>query len=196
MSPVSHRTIAFDVHDAKVYPLLTDAAGASPTYGAGLDVFGVRTVSVNPGLVTAELKGDARIVARRGRTERYDFSVGYDKIDLDVLNTIQGSGAATPVADTGTAGTAVATYRAVAPNPLPYFRLEFKIDDLDPGLGSLKVTLWKCQLSGAKLLSTSSDAFNQPSFDGQAIATEGTLGTDVGVLADFALSAAVVALDP
>jgi len=158
-------------------------------------VAGVRTASANPGLVTAQLKGDARVIARKGRTDSYQFSIGYGKLDLDVMNTLQGTSAASGVVDSGSGGTATAKYRVAAPAPLPYFKLEFKIDDLDPGLGTLKVTFYKSQITGSKMLSTSSDAFNQPSFDGEAFALDGTLGTDVGVVVDFDLFVTQTALD-
>lgn len=180
-------SVVYDVHDMKVYPLSTDVIGASPTYGTGVDVPGVAEVSVEPNLVTAELKGDARIIAKKGRTDRVNFSATWGKHSLALMKQIMGglTGAA------GTTPSTKAAYRLASPAPLPYFRLDFKIDDLDTGFGDLWVILYKCQITGGSLVDTSSDNFSQPSMDGEGIAIEGNLpklaggGNDDGVMVDF-----------
>lgn len=190
--PVSHETVVYDVHDAAVYAMLTDAAGASPTYGAKIDVPGIANVGVNPNIVSAELKGDARVMARKGRTDRLVFSATYGKLAGNVLGVIL----ATVTSDIAAAGGVpeYARMRLKSPASLPYFKIEFKIDDLDAGLGTLKVVLWKCQLTGGTLLTGATDAFSQPTFDAEAIALNGTLGADVGVIGDWNLYATPVEL--
>lgn len=197
MVAAAHESVVFDVHDAKVYALLTDAAGASPTFGPAVDVPGIAEVSLDPNLVTAELKGDARVMAKKGRVDRYNFSGTYGKLDFDVLQIIL----ATSITEVGTAGRTNA--RSKSPAPLPYFKLEFKIEDLDEGLGDLHCVLWKCQITGGTLLGSSSDNFGQPSFDAEAIALNGTLavpgtttlvGGDTGVMADWDFYNAVTPL--
>lgn len=197
MPAPAHETVVFDVHDAKVYALLTDQAGASPTFGAAVDVPGIAEVSLDPNLVSAELKGDGRVIAKKGRIDRYNFSGTYGKLDFDVLQVL------IAVSITEVAGSGRTNARSKSPAPLPLFKLEFKIEDLDEGIGDLHVTLWKCQITGGTLLGTSSDNFGQPSFDAEAIALNGTLavpgtatlvGGDVGVMADWDLYTAVTAL--
>lgn len=194
--PVSRQTVVFDVNDAKVYPLLTDIVGAAPTYGPGFDVPGITEVKVDPNLVTAELKGDARVIAKRGRTDRYNFSGTYSKLDFNVLTAIQG-GAITDVTTP-----ARVTMRSASPARLPYFKLSFAIEDTDEGLGTLQVVMYKCQITGGSLIGSSSDNFGQPSFDAEAIALNGTLpapGTttplvDAGVMVDWDLYAVATPL--
>lgn len=188
--PLAHETVVFDVHDCKVYALLTDAVGASPTYGAAVDIPGINHVEVDPNLIHAELKGDARIIAKKGRTDRINFKAAYGKIALDALAVLLGG----TVSDSGTTPNQIARMRLKSPAPLPYFKVEFKIEDLDSGLGDLHVAVYKCQLTGGTLLGTSTDNFGQPSFDAEGIAIQGTIGSDVGVMADWTLYESVTSL--
>jgi hypothetical protein len=156
--PISHETVVFDVHDFKVYTMLSDSASSSPTFGAAIDVPGISDVSLEPNLVTAELAGDARIIARRGRTDRFRVSATYSKIQMDVLACILGGS----VSDIGSGPTAETRYELYSPASLPYFKAEFLINDVDVGLGTIQFILFKCQLTGGTLLSQSTDNFGKP----------------------------------
>ena len=158
-------TVVFDIHDFKVYSLTSDSTSASPSYGAAVDVPGISEVSLEPNLVTAELKGDARVIAKKGRIDRFKVSATYGKLSLDVLDTIMGGS----VDSTGSGASEEAAYTLSSPAPLPYFKVEFKIDDLDEGLSTVHVQLFKCQLTGGTLLSQSSDQFGQPKMEVEAI---------------------------
>lgn len=113
--PVPTSTTLFDVHDCRVAPLLTDTVGSAPTYGTMVDVPGIAEVSLDPNLVTAELKGDARVIAKKGRTDRLNFSATYGEFNADTLavllgTTVAQAGAATdggPYASTNSSGSAV-----------------------------------------------------------------------------------------
>lgn len=195
--PLAHASVIFDVVDAKVYPLLTDVAGASPTYGAGIDVPGIAAVTVNPNIVSAELKGDARVIATKGRTDRLTVSATYGRLSGDVLATILGS----TTTDSGTTPNQLAAFRLKSPASLPYFKLEFQILDVEEGIGDLRVVLYKCKVTGGTLLGTSTDNFGQPTLDADAIALNGTLTNvngiataDVGVMGDWVLRETTAAL--
>lgn len=179
--PLTHATVVYDVNDCKVYPMLTDVAGASPTYGAAVDVPGITEVSVEPNLVTAELKGDATVIAKKGRTDRINFHATYGKLNMDALKVLMGG-------VTGDTASTQSGYRLAAPAPLGYFKVEFQVQDLDVGVGSLNVVLYKCQLTGGTLLSTSSDNFNQPSFDAEGIAIDGTIPANTNSVVAATLS--------
>lgn len=168
MAPVAHETVVYDVHDCKVYPMLSDARGAAPTYGPGVDVPGIAEVSVDPNFATAELKGDAQIIAKKGRVDKMTLSATYGKVALDVLKIITGGN----IVDTEDVS---AEWFLTGDNSLPYFKLEFKISDVDITLGDLHVTLYKCNLTGGTLLGGSSDEFGQPEMELEAISCEGTL---------------------
>jgi hypothetical protein len=170
VSNLSTETVVFDVSDCKVYPLLTDVTGASPTYGAAVDVPGIAQVSLEPNLTSAELKGDSRIIAKRGRVDRFNFSATYGKLSLDVLNTLLGS---STLNAQGTTPSRTQNLVIASPGSSPYFKLEFLIADVDEGIGSLNVILFKCLLTGGTLFQSSSDSFGQPSLQCEAIATNG-----------------------
>ncbi len=70
----STSTISFDVHDCKVYPVTADATGGI-TYGAAVDVPGIQEVSVEPNFISVELKGDGKVLAKKGKVDRLNFSM-------------------------------------------------------------------------------------------------------------------------
>lgn len=180
--PLAHETVVYDVHDTKVYPMLSDAVGASPTYGAAVDVPGITELSVDPNIVSAELKGDGKLIAKKGRTDRVNGSATYGKLSLNALQVLQG----------GTVGDTASTqagYRLSGPAPLPYFKLEAKIEDADIGIGDIHVVVFKCQITGGTLLSTSSDNFNQPSFDFEGLSIEGTIPANTNSIVPAGLNA-------
>lgn len=161
---VPHESVIYDVHDFKVYELLTDT-GASPTYGAAVDIPGIAEVSADPNLLTAELKGDATIIAKKGRVDKFTGSATYGKIALDALPVIMGG-------ETNDVTTSHARWRLLGTNSLPYFKAEFKIDDVETGLGSIIVVVYKAQLTGGTLISGQTDQFGQPSFEFEGIALD------------------------
>jgi hypothetical protein len=159
----SKSTITFDVHDCKVYPVTADATGGI-TYGAAIDVPGIQEVSVEPNFVTAELKGDGKVLAKKGKIDRLNFSATYSELSLDVLATIFGN----TVTAAGSGSTETATY-TFGGDSLPYFKVEFLVNDLEADLAELVFTLNKCQVTGGTIMSGSTDAFGSPSFDAEAI---------------------------
>jgi hypothetical protein len=159
----NNSTITFDVQDCKVYPVATDAAGGI-TYGAAIDVPGIQEVSVEPNFVTAELKGDGQVLAKKGKIDRLNFSATYSELSLPVLSVIYGGSIAT----SGTASAEVAEY-SFSGGSLPYFKVEFLVNDLESDLAELVFTLNKCQVTGGTIMGGSTDNFGTPSFDAEAI---------------------------
>lgn len=160
-----HSTVVYDVEDFKVYKMLTDgAASAAPTYGAAVDVPGIAEVSLEPNFVTAELKGDATIIAKKGRVDRVQVSATYGKVAIDVLDVVLGG--------TITDAAGSAEWLLEGANSLPYFKAEFRIADVELGLGSVNVKVFKAQLTGGTLLGGSSDQFGQPTLQLEGIRTD------------------------
>ena len=264
---VQHQTVMFDVNDCKVAALLSDASDAVPVYGPLIDVPGISEVGVDPNFVTAELKGDARVIAKKGRIDRLNMKATYGKLDLDVQGIVFGSAvvdlaavasktvagvtvasaaktltktagsfssadlnrevwgtdiaegsrivdvntdgsvATMNLAATGSGTVTVNFYatgekavsRIASPASLPYFKLMFRISDVDTEIGDLHVIAHKCQVTGGTYIGGSTDNFGQPSFDAEAIALQGHLpdgsgGFDTGVMVDTELLAAATLL--
>ena len=167
-------TITFDVADCKVYAITSDTVSGI-TYGAAIDVVGIQEVTVEANFVTAEIKGDGgKVLAKKGKVDRLNFSATYSEMSLDVLATIFGGAVST--AGTGAAETATYTFNS---NSLPYFKVEFLIDDIESSLSEIVMILDKCQVTGGSILSGSTDNFSQPKFDAEAIlaAYTGAFGT-------------------
>ncbi len=166
--PIATETVVYDVEDAKVAPLTADNA-TTVTYGALVDVPGIAECSVDPNMITAELKGDGgRVLAKKGKIDRMTMSATYSKLALDVLRTILGG----TVVAAGVAPTQTQTYDLLGGNKLPYFYLSFLITDVDLGIGDVQVELFKCQLTGGTLISGAVDAFGQPTMALEAIGRE------------------------
>ena len=171
----STSAITFDVKDCKVSPQTADASGSASTWGGAVDVPGITEVSLEPNFITNELKGDGGVVlSKKGKIDRLNFSCTYGELSIDVLNVLLGD---TKVASSGTGTDAETLTMPITDASLPYFRIQFLIDDLETSGDSLAeviVQLQKCQLTGGSLVSGSTDTFNQPNFTAEAIKPNGT----------------------
>lgn len=156
-------TISFDVHDCKVYPVTADVAGGI-TYGAAVDVPGVQEVSVEPNFISVELKGDGKVLAKKGKVDRLNFSATYSELSLNVLATIFGG----TVTAAGAGAAETASYEFDGQS-LPNFKIEFLVNDLESDLAEMVFVLNKCQITGGTIMSGSTDNFSTPSFDAEAI---------------------------
>ena len=63
---------------------------------------------IDPNFVTAELKGDARVIAKKGRIDRVNLSVTWGKLSLDAMAVLYGT-STTDVASAAAAPFTVAT---------------------------------------------------------------------------------------
>jgi hypothetical protein len=183
-------TILFDVHDCKVWPMLTDVVGASPTYGAAVDVYGISQVGIDPNMVTAELKGDARVIAKKGRLDRVNINATYGKLSFDVLDVILD--ATVTAGGSGSAETSTVTLQGGI--PLPYFKFAAQIQDVDTGIGDLTIIAFKCQITGGSLVGVQTDQFSQPNFTAEGISVDGTIHALPGVIADMIIHETLTAL--
>ncbi len=150
------QTLVYDVEDFKVYTVATDTTGASPTFGTLVDVPGIAQVSLDPNIVSAELKGDGgRLIGFKSRIDRMNVSATYGQLDLDVLEVLTG--------ETVTVATDASIN--IDTGELPKFRCVFQILDTSDDVGDCHVDLYICRLTGASFLSQSSDNFGQPTFN-------------------------------
>lgn len=177
----NNSTISFDVQDCKVYPVTADAAGGI-TYGAAVDVPGIQEVSVEPNFISVELKGDGKVLAKKGKVDRLNFSATYSELSLPVLATIFGG-----TLNLSGAGAAETVEYEFDGGSLPNFKIEFLVNDLESDLAEMKFVLNKCQITGGTIFSGSTDNFSTPSFDAEAILPTATgLGFGTVVLLETA----------
>jgi hypothetical protein len=185
---VQHETTLFDVCDFKVFEMLNDVPGASagPSYGPAIDVPGVAAFSgFDPNIVSAELKGDCRVLARQGRIDSMRASFTYGKLALDVLDAIY----------TGEIFDAAgyAAFRMLAGAETKYFKAEVVITGVDVGLTDARVILYKAQITGGTFFDQTTDNFGQPKFDVDGIGIDsGDEGADYPAAAKTLMADVVI----
>lgn len=159
--PTARISTLYDVNDFKVAEQTADSA-AAPTYGSLVDVPGIAAVSMQPGIKSAELKGDAKVLARKGTTDRFQFSATYGRLSLDALVVFFGGTVTDVTGPPATVGWALGGI-----NALPYFKAMFQI--LQGEVADTHVTAYKSQVTGGTLVDQSTDNFGQPKIDFKAI---------------------------
>ncbi|OPC79936.1 phage tail protein [Embleya scabrispora] len=143
--PISRVTKLFAVRDAKVFPLLDDPAGGTPSYGAGVDVPGIKSMEISGDVETKELRGDNQLLDADSVFTNVSVSFPHAKLSLDVL-TVIASGAVT---DSGTGSTEASEWTLTGDSKPP----AFKIEGVTPASGGdiiggdVHFTAWKCILS-------------------------------------------------
>lgn len=96
--PLQRFTRVYGIKDAKISPLLTDPAAGSPTYGAAIDVPGIKTYEISGEIEVKTLRGDNQKLATNSAVTNIQVSVTHAKLSLDVLTAILGG----IVTDSGT----------------------------------------------------------------------------------------------
>lgn len=157
----NNSSVLYDIKDCTVYPLVSDVTGASAaTYGTGIDVPGINALSLDPNIISAEIKGDSRVYATKARIDKLTGAITYSELALDVLAVILGGS----IVDTGTGSSEIATYNFVS-DELPYFKIEALIEDVTDDLAEVVIVIPKAKITGSSLVAQTSDNFAQPSFD-------------------------------
>lgn len=184
MPTVEHESEFYDVAAFWVFPLLTDKTGdASPTYGAGIHVPGIATVTADPQFVSALLKGDnGRVIASRSKITNEQVQFTYDKVALDVLAAIQG-GHVTDHASQSRAG-----WGTQFGTPSVFFGAACILSDgaVDAGIGGVQLYWYKCNLTGGQRLNAATEKFIQPTatFDAFGCRSDIPLDTFTELVAD------------
>jgi hypothetical protein len=138
-------TKLYAVEDAKIAPLLADPEGGAPSYGAGIDVPGIKSMEISGDVEVKELRGDNRLLDSDSSLTNVTVAFPHAKLSLDVLAALLGG----DVTDAGTTPAQSTTWDLDSgAKPLP-----FKLVGKTPAGGSDQIggdvhfTLWKCVLS-------------------------------------------------
>jgi hypothetical protein len=143
--PISRVTKLYAVQDAKIAPLTTDPADGTPTYGALVDVPGIKSVEISGDVEVKELRGDNTLLDSDSTISNVTVSFPHAKLSLDVLKALMSS----TVTDAGTTPSQTSTWEmdsTVKPAP-------FKLEAVTPVSGGdliggdVHFTLHKCILS-------------------------------------------------
>lgn len=190
------RTVVYDVADAKVYPLTSDPAGGSPTYGAAVDVPGFQQVELTPSYESNSLDGDGRRIDKRTKLQAVSLSFRYAKLDPAVLAVIDGG-----TVSSNTGGT-IDRYRRAANDAIPYFGFAALVTEVDAQGGAAKLYVYKAKVEDGTLFGSESNDYGTPEFDAEAVYLNGTSGalwqadledTESALPADLATTLAALA---
>lgn len=164
---VSHITKVYGVNDARISKLLTDPAGGSPTYGASIDVPGIKTVQISGNIDIKELRGDNQLLDKNGILKDIQIAVTNAKMSLDVLAAFF----AATIVDTGTTPNQIATLDILGASQPQYFRLEAKtpVSGADTPTGDVHFTVWKCILSSFPDLGHEEEDYRIVGFNADAV---------------------------
>src|SRR5690606_2672598 len=83
--PISRVTKLYAVEDAKIFPLLSDPEGGTPSYGAGIDVPGIKAMEISGDVEVKELRGDNGLLDSDATISNITVSYPHAKLSLDVL---------------------------------------------------------------------------------------------------------------
>lgn len=144
---ITRETVTYNLDDCKIRPLLTDPVGGSPTYGSSIDIPVVQSHTAQAELVSAELKGDAKIVDVYSKTEKFTGQVRHGAISFDALAVLLGGTASTA----GSSPNQQQKFNMKGADLPGYFMLETQIKyvggaeagigaDLHPKLHKVKIT--------------------------------------------------------
>lgn len=145
--PLNHSTKLFAVEDAKIAPLTADPEGGAATYGAIIDVPGIKTVGLSGTVENKVLRGDNRLLDSNSVLTELSGSVEHAKLSYDVLAAILGM----TVTDSGTTPAQIATaiLNAETANLAPFaFWAKTPTGGSDGGPGGdSALVFYKCVLS-------------------------------------------------
>jgi hypothetical protein len=143
--PISRVTKLYAVEDCKIFPLLADPDGGTPSYGAGIDVPGIKSLEISGDIEVKELRGDNGLLDSDAAISNITVSWPHAKLSLDVLIALMDS----TVTDSGTTPSQKSLWKMKqGAKPLP-FKLEGKTPTSGGDLvgGDVHFRLLKCVMS-------------------------------------------------
>jgi hypothetical protein len=141
--PLSHVTKVFAAKDAKIFPLTADPAGGSPTYGTGIDVPGLKTVTIEGDINTAELRGDNTLLDNASSLGGITVSLEFAKQSLDLLGAMFGN----TVVDSGVTPNQKSVWSLLGTSTLAYVGMTCQAVGADTITGDVQFAIFKMILS-------------------------------------------------
>lgn len=169
---ISHKTALLGVDDLKIFPIENDSADEF-VVGEGIDVPGVRQISLTFEIEQKELTGDEKTLAVSSKIKSVTFNSEYAELSLDVLSALSGGSVST--SGTGDGESAVFSF---SDGDLPkYFQLQAKINGTDSIVGGdCHICIYKAKASAIPINGTQND-FATYTFDGKGVFTEYKFGS-------------------
>lgn len=170
---ISHKTALLGVDDLKIFPITNDSE-ESFTVAEGIDVPGVRQISLTFEIDQKELTGDEKTLAVSSKIKSVTFNSEYAELSLDVLSALSGGSVSTNGADDSESASF-----SFSDGDLPqYFQLQAKINGTDSIVGGdCHIIIYKCKASAIPINGVQSD-FATYTFDGKGVFTEYKFGSE------------------
>lgn len=165
-------TKLFGVDDAKLFPVLTDTE-AEFSCGAGIDLPGVRQISLTYEMEEKSLTGDEKVLDVSNKIKSVTFNMEYAKLSLEVLAQLTGGS----FDKIGTGDDEVGTFTFGGGDLPNYFQLKAQILDTNNEGGDVHFCIYKAKATAIPINGTQDD-FATFTFDGRGVYTEHEFGTD------------------
>lgn len=141
--PLSHVTKVFAAKDAKLWPLTADPAGGSPTYGTGIDVPGLKTVTISGDVNTAELRGDNTKLDSSSTLGNITVAMEFAKLSFDILSAVL----AAATVDSGTTPAQKSAWTLLGTTGFNYVGMTAQAIGADTITGDVQFAAYKLMLS-------------------------------------------------
>lgn len=164
-------TKLFGVDDAKLFPVTEDSESAF-TCGSGIDLPGVRQISLTYEIEEKSLTGDEKVLEVSNKIKSVTFNMEYAKLSLEVLAQLTGGTYST--SGEGDAAQGLFTFGG---GDLPnYFQLKAQILDTSNDGGDVHFCIYKAKATAIPINGVQDD-FATLTFDGKGVYTEHEFGT-------------------
>jgi hypothetical protein len=165
--PLQRFTRVYGIKDAKIAPLTTDPSTGTPTYGALIDVPGIKSFEISGEVEVKQLRGDNTKLATNSAITNIQVAVTHAKVSLDVLTAILGG----TVTDSGTTPAQKSSWDLNGDTAtMPPFKLEGVTppNGVDVVGGDMHVILHKLSLSAFPDLGFAEEDYRIASFTADA----------------------------
>lgn len=142
-----NKTFMFGVDDCKIFPITKDESGQF-TCGTGIDVPGIKQISLTPTVELKTLTGDEMTIATKVKQPDIAVTIEFAELSQEVLKAITGG--------TVTTATGKSTFSVGEGDDPPYFQLQAKINGVDYA-GDMHIVVYKCKYSNAPINGTEDD---------------------------------------
>lgn len=165
-------TKLFGVDDAKLFPVTEDSE-AQFVCGEGIDLPGVRQISLTYEIEEKSLTGDEKVLEVSNKIKSVTFNMEYAKLSLEVLAQLTGGTYTT----TGEDDSAVGSYTFGGGDLPNYFQLKAQILDTSNDGGDVHFCIYKAKATAIPINGVQND-FATLTFDGKGVYTEHEFGVE------------------
>jgi hypothetical protein len=186
---ISKKTALLGINDLKIYPITNDDDSAF-SVGDGIDVPGIRQLSVTFDIDEKELTGDEKTLAVSSKIKAVSFTSEYAELSLDVLAALSG-GSVSSNSDNSSA-----SFSLSDSDNTPYFQLQAKIDGTDSiSGGDCHICIYKAKVTAMPINGVEGD-FATYTFDGKGVFTSHKFNSSKSKLIDIDFNSVAVDLSP